>query len=152
MALQEETMYRHILIATDGSALADKALIHGLAVAKALDAKVTVLTVTEPFHTFAISPEQVTNTAPVYQQHAREHAEHVLNTASEAAKSVGVECRTMHVEHPHPYEAIIKTAGERVCGMIVMASHGRRGASALVLGSETTKVLTHSKIPVLVYR
>jgi nucleotide-binding universal stress UspA family protein len=145
-------MYRHILIATDGSALADKALVHGLAVAKALTAKVTVLTVTEPFHTFAVRPEQVTSTAPVYQQHAREHAEHVLDKASQAAQSVGVECRPLHVEHPHPYEAIIKTAGERACDLVVMASHGRRGASALVLGSETTKVLTHSKIPVLVYR
>jgi nucleotide-binding universal stress UspA family protein len=137
-------MYHHILIATDGSPIADKALIHGLAVAKALGAKVTVLTVVEPPHTLALPP--------ALQKLAREDGERVLDKASQSAKAVGVECRTMLIEHPHPHESIIKTANEGSCGVIVMASHGRQGVAKLVLGSETTKVLTQSKIPVLVYR
>lgn len=73
-------------------------------------------------------------------------------SVSAAAKSAGVACDTLHVEHNHIYEAVIDAASARRCDLIVMASHGRRGVSAVVLGSETVKVLTHSKIPVLVYR
>jgi nucleotide-binding universal stress UspA family protein len=76
----------------------------------------------------------------------------VLDGVSAAAKSAGVECQTLHVEHEHVYQAILDAAAARGCDLIVMASHGRRGVSAVVLGSETVKVLTHSKIPVLVYR
>jgi len=71
---------------------------------------------------------------------------------ADAAKSAGVVCETLHVEHEQVYQAIIEAAEARKCDLIVMASHGRRGVSAVVLGSETVKVLTHSKIPVLVYR
>jgi nucleotide-binding universal stress UspA family protein len=70
----------------------------------------------------------------------------------EAALAAGVSCDTLHVEHDHPYLAIIETASQKLCDLIVMASHGRRGISAIVLGSETVKVLTHSTIPVLVFR
>jgi nucleotide-binding universal stress UspA family protein len=87
-----------------------------------------------------------------YKKYAEAHAEKVLGTVSAAAKSAGVACGTLHVEHDHIYEAIIDAASARRCDLIVMASHGRRGVSAVVLGSETVKVLTHSKIPVLVYR
>jgi nucleotide-binding universal stress UspA family protein len=72
--------------------------------------------------------------------------------AKEAALAAGVSCETMHVEHDHPYLAIIETAARKSCDLIVMASHGRRGISAIVLGSEAVKVLTHSTIPVLVFR
>src|SRR4029078_4663683 len=75
-----------------------------------------------------------------------------LEAAKQVASSAGVSCETAHVEHAHPYQAIIKTATQKVCDLIVMASHGRRGISAIVLGSETVKVLTHSAIPVLVVR
>lgn len=137
-------MYHHILIATDGSPIADKALAHGLALAKALAARVTVLTVVEPLHNLPLPS--------AHQKLAREDAEPVLDKAAKAAKAVGVDCRILLVEHPHPHEQIIKTASEGSCGVIVMASHGRQGLAKLVLGSETTKVLTQSKIPVLVYR
>jgi len=70
----------------------------------------------------------------------------------EAAKAAGVTCEAVHVENEHPYKAIIDIANAKSCDLIVMASHGRRGISAVVLGSETVKVLTHSTIPVLVYR
>jgi nucleotide-binding universal stress UspA family protein len=79
-----------------------------------------------------------------------EHAEKILGAV--AMQAAGVECETIQVEHEHPYQAIIDTADSKGCDLIVMASHGRRGISAIVLGSETVKVLTHCKIPVLVYR
>ena len=75
-----------------------------------------------------------------------------LAKVKEAANTAGVGCEVVHVEHEHPYRAIIDVANTRACDLIVMASHGRRGISAIVLGSETLKVLTHSAIPVLVYR
>jgi nucleotide-binding universal stress UspA family protein len=87
-----------------------------------------------------------------YKKHAQALAEKVLGTVSAAATSAGVECETLHIEHEHIHQAIIDAAEARRCDLIVMASHGRRGVSAVVLGSETVKVLTHSKIPVLVYR
>jgi nucleotide-binding universal stress UspA family protein len=87
-----------------------------------------------------------------YKKYAEASAEKLLETVSAAAKSAGVACDTLHIEHEQVYQAIIDAASARNCDLIVMASHGRRGASAVVLGSETVKVLTHSKIPVLVYR
>ena len=82
----------------------------------------------------------------------QEHAEKTLGAATDAAQAAGIACETIQVEHEHPYRAIIDTAELKGCDLIVMASHGRHGISALVLGSETVKVLTHCKIPVLVHR
>jgi nucleotide-binding universal stress UspA family protein len=82
----------------------------------------------------------------------QEYAEKTLSAVAQAAHAAGVACDTVRVEHEHPYQAIIDTALSKGCDLIVMASHGRRGISALVLGSETVKVLTHCKIPVLVHR
>ena len=76
----------------------------------------------------------------------------ILNRAADAAKQAGVPCDTMQVGNAHPYQAIIAAASDRGCDLIVMASHGRSGLSAVVLGSVTNKVLTHTKTPVLVYR
>jgi len=97
-------------------------------------------------------PHQFADAPIEYKKHAEAHAETVLDTVSAAAKSAGVICETLHVEHAQVYRAIIDAASARKCDLIVMASHGRRGVSAVVLGSETVKVLTHSKIPVLVHR
>jgi len=145
-------MYKNILIPTDGSELGGKAVTHGINVAKALGAKITALTVTEPFPVFAVDPEVLTDTPATYEKHAKQHAEATLSKVSDAAKAAGVACHIVRAEGAHPFEAIIKTAQEQGCDLILMASHGRRGVSAIVLGSETLKVLTHSKIPVLVYR
>ena len=82
----------------------------------------------------------------------REHAGKTLGAVAQAAQVAGVPCETVHVEHEHPYQAIIDIAASKGCDLIVMASHGRHGISAIVLGSETVKVLTHSKIPILVHR
>jgi nucleotide-binding universal stress UspA family protein len=143
-------MYGNILIATDGSELATRGAKQGIDLAKSLTAKVTVVNVTEPFHWFA--PNMPADAQPAYVQQTQEVASRVLGVVADAAKSAGVPCETVHVEEEHPYKAIIDTAKSKKCDLIVMASHGRSGASAVLLGSETVKVLTHSKIPVLVYR
>ena len=145
-------MYRHILIPTDGSELSQNAIDYGMALAKSVNAKVTVLTVSTPFHAFAVEPGMVTDTPEQYERRIATLAAKYLNVAKEAALAAGVSCETMHVEHDHPYLAIIETVARKSCDLIVMASHGRRGISAIVLGSEAVKVLTHSTIPVLVFR
>jgi nucleotide-binding universal stress UspA family protein len=145
-------LYTNILIPTDGSDLAAKAVEQGVLFAKEIGAKITAMTVTEPFRLLSVAPSQLEYTPIEYKKHAEAHAEKVLGIVSAAAKSAGVGCETVHVEHEHVYQAIIDAAASRRCDLILMASHGRRGVSAVVLGSETVKVLTHSKIPVLVYR
>ena len=145
-------MYKHILIPTDGSALADKAVEQGTALAKRIGAKITVLTVSVPFHILSTDPQMIEDTAPQYKKRMEAHAAKVLKVAADTARAADVACTTSHVEHEHPYQAIIETAHAKGCDLIAMASHGRRGASAIVLGSETVKVLTHANIPMLVYR
>jgi len=145
-------LYKNILIPTDGSDLATMAVKQGVVFAREIGAKVTGVTVTEPFHLIAIAPSQIEYTRAEYSKHSETQANKVLGTISAAAKSAGVDCETLHIEHEHPYQAIIDTAAAKGCDLILMASHGRRGVAAVVLGSETVKVLTHSKIPVLVYR
>ena len=145
-------MYKHILIPTDGSELSKKAVDQGTGLAKALNAKVTAVTVSEPFHIFVAEPSMVTDTPDEYKKRVAALTAKYLKVATDAAAAAGVPCDVVQVEHAHPYEAIIDTARKRGCDAIVMASHGRRGVSAVVLGSETVKVLTHSNIPVVVVR
>jgi nucleotide-binding universal stress UspA family protein len=145
-------MYSNILIPTDGSELAGKAVLHGIALAKSIGAKITALTVLPPFHVFTTDVQMVEDTPAQYQARMARHAEKTLNGVAETAQTEGVPCETVHYEDEHPYQAIIQTAATSGCDLIVMASHGRRGISAIVLGSETVKVLTHSKISVLVHR
>ena len=145
-------MFKNILVPTDGSDLAANAVEQAVLFAKEIGAKITALTVTEPFHLLSVAPSQLEYTPVEYKKHAQAHAEQVLGSVSAAAESAGVGCQTLHSEHEHVYQAIIEAAASRRCDLIVMASHGRRGVSAVVLGSETVKVLTHSKSPVLVYR
>jgi nucleotide-binding universal stress UspA family protein len=94
----------------------------------------------------------IEHTPAQYKARMHKEAEKILNVAASCAKSEGVVCETIQVEHEHPYQAITDTATSKGCDLIVMASHGRHGVSAIILGSETVKVLTHCKIPVLVYR
>jgi nucleotide-binding universal stress UspA family protein len=145
-------MYTNILIPTDGSELAWKAVRHGIALAQRIGAKVTALTVSPPFHTFTTDTQMIEDTPAQYQTRVRDHAEKTLGAVADAAQTAGVNCEIVHLEHEHPYRAIIDTADAKACHLIVMASHGRQGISAIVLGSETLKVLTHCKIPVLVHR
>lgn len=145
-------MHTSILIPTDGSDLSDEAIQYGTALATAAHAKVTGITVLRPFHVFTAEPEMLEETAESYRKRMATVAAQRLAKLEQAAKAAGISCELVHVEHEHPYKAIIDTANAKACDLIVMASHGRRGISALVLGSETVKVLTHSTIPVLVYR
>jgi nucleotide-binding universal stress UspA family protein len=145
-------MYQHILIPTDGSELSKIALQEGIALAKALAARVTALTVTAPFHVFTSDPSMIADSAGRYEKHVKTLADQRLTVAKDIARMAAVPCDLVHVEHEYPYQAIIETAQNRGCDVIQMASHGRRGISAIVLGSETLKVLTHSTIPVIVCR
>jgi nucleotide-binding universal stress UspA family protein len=145
-------LFKNLLIATDGSDLADKAVEQAILFAKEIGAKITAVTVTEPFNVLSLAPSELGYTPLEYKKHAEAHAAKVLNNVSAVAESAGVACETLQSEHEQIYQAIIDAAWARRCDLIVMASHGRRGVSAVVLGSETVKVLTHSKIPVLVYR
>lgn len=120
--------------------------------AKRLGATVTVLTVMLPFHTFTTNTEMIEDTPARYKARTHEHAGKILCAVANAAQAAGLTCETAQVEHEHPYRAVIDIAELRGCDLIVMASHGRHGISALLLGSETVKVLTHCKIPVLVHR
>ena len=145
-------MYTNILIPTDGSELADKAVQHGIALAKQIGATATVLTVVTPFQVFTTDTQMLEDTPAQYKARMQEHTERVFGAGARAAQAAGVVYELIVVDHEHPYQAIIDTAESKGCDLIVMASHGRHGVAAIVLGSETVKVLTHSKIPVLVYR
>ncbi len=145
-------MYKHILIPTDGSVLSETAVKQGVALAKSINARVLGLTVSYTFHTFTFDPLMVSDTQEQYQKDCEARAAKYLGFVQDTAKAAGVPCDVAHVIADHPYDAIIDAAKARGCDLILMASHGRRGMSALVLGSETVKVLTHSKIPVLVCR
>jgi len=145
-------MYKHILIPTDGSTLSEMAAMQGVAFARSIDARVTGMTVSAPFHTFALDPTMVTDTPGQYEEDCAARAARYLAVLEEAAKGAGVPYESFHVVQAHPFEGIIDVAKRQGCDLIFMASHGRTGVSALVLGSETVKVLTHSKIPVLVCR
>jgi nucleotide-binding universal stress UspA family protein len=145
-------MYRHILIPTDGYALSMEAITHGVELARETRARVSIVTVTEPFHAFSFGIVQPEHTPGDYRRDMEERAAHSLAEAGKVATAAGVIHEEIHAEDDAPYRAIIRVAEERGCDLIVMASHGRRGVAALVLGSETVEVLTHSSIPVLVYR
>ncbi|MDR6288176.1 MULTISPECIES: universal stress protein [Inquilinus] len=142
-------MFKHILIPTDGSPLADKAVDRGLHFAAEIHAQVTLLTVTQPFHVASSWPLVG---ADEYAQYAEQHGRELLAPGIEIARTFGVPCEAIAIEHEQPYAAIIDVATSQDCDLVAMASHGRRGISAVVLGSETQKVLTHSRIPVLVLR
>ena len=145
-------MYKSILIATDGSEFCAGAISHGVALAKLVGAKVVAVTVSQPLHT-AIPKELIPDhlIASVQSEIAKA-ADEKLAAVEKAAKAAGVTIETVKASRDHPWEAIVQTAKDKGCDLIVMASHGRRGVSAMVLGSETQKVLVHTNIPVLVVR
>jgi nucleotide-binding universal stress UspA family protein len=145
-------MFRHILIPTDGSSLSARAVEHGIEVAKEIGAKVTAVHVGTPFHVLTADAEALTDTREEYDRHMKRKGREILAAIEKSAKENGVRCDSAFVRGEQPYEAIIKTAKNKDCDLILMASHGRKGVKGFLLGSETQKVLTHSSIPVLVYR
>ena len=144
-------MYKNLLIATDGSELAQKAVEQGLALAKALGAQATAVTVTEHWASLVMGDGMV---FPVedYEQGCAANAEKILAGVSGAAKTAGIACKTVHVKDQFPADGIIDCAQKLGCDLIVMASHGRRGVSRLLMGSQANSVVTHSTIPVLICR
>ena len=149
-------MYAHILIAVDGTDLSNRGLEQGLALAKALGSKVTVLTVSEPWMPLGVDATgaALTEYALVqsYDEAEAKAADGILKRATESAKAAGVSVETVFMARLHPSDAIIETAEAKGVDLIVMASHGRRGLDRLVLGSQTIETLTLSKVPVLVVR
>jgi nucleotide-binding universal stress UspA family protein len=143
-------MYRHLLIATDGSELASKAVAHGLGLAKMLNAKVTAVTVTEPFPSFASTDASVAVPLQVYEEAASARAAKILGEVEAAANLNSVACDVIHVNGRLPAEGILEIAEARNSDLIVMASHGHRGLTRLVLGSQAHEVVSQSSIPVLV--
>jgi nucleotide-binding universal stress UspA family protein len=144
-------MYKHILIATDGSELAGKAVAAGLALARALGAKVTAVTATEPWSSMVLGEPALAFPIEEFEKAANENAERILERVRSAAKDAGVACDAVHI-YDFPAEGIVEAAKAKGCDLIVMASHGRRGLSKLVLGSQATRVLALSPVPVLVCR
>jgi nucleotide-binding universal stress UspA family protein len=144
-------MYRHILIATDGSELAAKAVTAGLELANALGAKVTAVTTTEPWTTMVTAGPAFVFPVEEYEKAAADKAARILAAVEAAARERGVACETVHVKD-FPAEGIIATAAAKGCDLIIMSSHGRRGLARALLGSQALSVLTHSTIPVLICR
>jgi nucleotide-binding universal stress UspA family protein len=148
-------MYANILLSTDGSDIAKKGVKHGVALAKALNAKVTIITVTEPLEIdvgtgfasgWSPSKEEFDN----FEAACREQAGKALEEARSMADHVEVSAELLYVPNAHPATAILETAKSRGCDLIVMASHGRRGFSKLLLGSQTSEVLVDGSVPVLI--
>src|SRR6185503_11445687 len=148
---KELIMFKRILVPTDGSDITAKAVDTSIALAKSVGAKLYTISVKEPFPYSAISEMQPTPPQEFFDAQERIASQRVQAVVKQC-EAAGVPCNAHTVEALHPWEAIIDHAKRTECDLLVMASHGRRGVSALLLGSETQKVLTHSKVPVLVVR
>ncbi|MCA6216586.1 universal stress protein [Ideonella sp. B7] len=144
-------MYKHILVPTDGSDISAKAVETAVSLAKLFGAQLSTISVKEPFPYSAISEMQPVPPQEFYDAQERIAAARV-KAVVDAGKAAGLTCNAYTVEAVHPWEAIVDLTKDKGVDLIVMASHGRRGVSALLLGSETQKVLTHSPTPVLVVR
>lgn len=146
-------MYRKILLPTDGSALCDSAVAKGIAFAKFAGAGVVsfhAIPATSYLIYTEAGPSDVL--AEQFERDAVARGERLVKAVADQARDAGVPCETLTLVNDHPWEGIIEAANTKGCDLIFMASHGRKGLSALLLGSETTKVLTHTKVPVLIYR
>jgi nucleotide-binding universal stress UspA family protein len=149
-------MYKHILVPTDGSPLSLKAVEAATELARGMKAKITALHVIAPYSPpvigdAVINYESLMSPAE-YKKSSEKRAQDMLDKVKAEAAVHKVQCDTAFVSDTQPWDAIVKAAKGKKCDLIVMASHGRRGLEALLLGSETNKVLTHSKTPVLVCR
>ena len=148
-------MYKHLLVATDGSDLATKALMHGAALAKALGAQLTVAAVTDPWPVLEMAQkaqEKQPDPIGTYEKHAAEWAQAVLSQARAAVEASGNRCQTIHVEDKHPSQGILDTAKDLGCDAIVMSTHGRRGLRRVVLGSQASDVIANATVPVIIVK
>ncbi len=150
----EDSMFKHILVPTDGSELSADTVKKAVDFAREIGAKITFF-YAKPDYPVAFYGEGALidpTTPEKFAAMADKQAEDILSAAKNAASTASVPCAGASATSDVPYEAIINAATSSGCDLIFMASHGRRGLSGLLLGSETQKVLTHSKVPVLVYR
>ena len=145
-------MFTHILMPTDGSELSQAAILKGLRFARECKARVTGVSVAPKFHVFSLNATMLEDTNQQFLAESRAQAQKHLALLQKAAAEEDVRCDTVVEVDDHPHEAIIRAAEQKGCDLILMASHGRRGVQGLLIGSETQKVLTHTRIPVLVYR
>jgi len=145
-------VYKHILIPTDGSELSERAVREGIDLASVVNARVTLLTSSMPFHVFATDGMVLSDTPQKYAEDTERRAAQRLKSGEDYARSKGVPFAIKHVFAEHPYEAIVDVTRAANCDLICMASHARRGMAGVLIGSETSRVLSHSKVPVLVCR
>jgi nucleotide-binding universal stress UspA family protein len=145
-------MYKNILVATDGLDIANKAVEQGLTLAKALGARCTVLLVSEPWTTSVSGELAIGFPVAEYDKAMDDRAKLVLSRVDETAKTMGVACQTLHAKDQMVADGIVATAKANACDLIVMGSHGRRGLQKFLLGSQATKVVVLSPVPVLIVR
>ena len=145
-------MFKHILLPTDGSPLSEKAVLRGIDLARGLNARVTGVHVSPRFHVLTYRTDMLEESRAEYERDSSVHSQRYLAFISKAAAENGVACDVVREVRDDVFQAIIDVARDRACDVIAMASHGRRGIAGVLLGSETQRVLTHSGIPVLVWR
>ncbi|MEF7612785.1 universal stress protein [Aquincola sp. MAHUQ-54] len=145
-------MFKHILVPTDGSPLSEGAALRSVQFARALGARITALHVSPEFHVLSYRAEVLEDTRDEYERDSQAHADRYLAFVTKAASESGIACDTVRCVNDHVYECILDEARRRGCDCIAMASHGRRGVAGMLLASQTQLVLTHSAIPVLVWR
>ena len=144
-------MYKHILVPTDGSTLSRKAIREAVRVAKTTKARVTALHVLPKYH----PPYELgmwVQEEDDYEATCHQRSKKIIGYVQKECAAAGIRCAGLDIFSDRPYEEIIKVARKQKCDLVVMASHGRRGLAGVLLGSETQKVLTHGKTPVLVVR
>ncbi|WJF89237.1 universal stress protein [Paraburkholderia bonniea] len=144
-------MFKHILVPTDGSDLSQKAIDGAIDLARTVGARITAYACL-PQYPYASFSEVVIEPPVDFQARSENEARQHLRQIEDAAQLAGVACESVTSVHPAPYLGIIEAAEQRGCDVILMASHGRRGLGSLLIGSETQRVLTHTQIPVIVYR
>ncbi len=145
-------MYESIIVATDGSEIADKAVQHAIALAKDLDANLTAVTVTEPFESVAFTENMTVINPADYKRQCDEYANSILAKVTKSAAANGTACETIHQDNHWPYAGVIDAAEKSHADLIVMGSHGRCGLERLLPGSQAAKLLAHTKTATLVMR
>ena len=145
-------MFKHILLPTDGSQFSERAVFHGIELARQTGARVTGIYAAPEFHLLSYRATDLAESRDEFARDIQAHAEKYLAFVRETAGEAKVPCETLIEQCDRPHEAICRAAKARQCDLIVMASHGRRGLAGLILGSETQRVLAHTEVPVLVWR
>ncbi len=145
-------MFKHILLPTDGSRYSELAVFRGVEFARQVGAKVTGIYAAPEFHLLSYRAAALAESQEQFALDVQSHAEKYLAFIRDTASEAKVPCETLIERSDHPYDVICRAAKQRQCDLIVMASHGRRGLTGLILGSETQRVLTHTDVPVLVWR